>query len=72
MFGEIVKSNRNNSQLGAYVGPHVDELPSFHAPGEMRATYRRLGAQYRRDRELYREIFGWVPTVPSAFGRMAL
>lgn len=46
MLGEIVSAPRNSGQLGAYVGPHVRELPVFRT-GEMFGTFKTLSDTWR-------------------------
>ncbi len=44
MLGEIVTTP--HGQLGAYIGPHAAELPSFTGPADLRDTYRRLSQRH--------------------------
>lgn len=76
MLGEIVPAARNSGQLGAYMGPHVAELETFEAPGDLDATYARLADSFRLAWRLERLVFqdytAFQLLPVSAFTRMQI
>ena len=55
MLGEIVPTKFG--QLGAYRGPHVEELPTFTPPAELFGTLRRLAGEFERQSGAARSAF---------------